>query len=88
LIQKLGLNKKFAKLYFNFQDKQPHEFKDEVIRKLHLQAYVDDDFPLLKYVAKRNKKTMFYWLTNTKKKQMLTRNIAAINKLSDIFSEK
>ena len=84
LVKKYNLDTLFDGLYFNYENKQPHMFKNEVIRGLELDMYIDDDFPLLKYVAKENKKTKFYWLTN-KKKQMLTKNISSINNLSDIF---
>jgi hypothetical protein len=47
--------------------------------------YVDDDFHLLKYVAKQNKKTKFFWLNEKKNNALLTRNIIAIKHLPDIL---
>lgn len=84
LIKKYHFNDMFDGLYFNYENKQPHLFKNEVIKSLKLDMYIDDDFPLLKYVAKENKKVKFFWLTN-KRKQMLTKNISSINSLSEIF---
>lgn len=85
LVKKYGLDQVFDGLYFNYENKQPHVFKNEIIASLNLDMYIDDDFQLLKHVAKENKKTKFYWLTK-KKKQMLTKNIFSINSLSDLFS--
>lgn len=86
LTRRLGFNKIFTKMFFNFENKQPHEFKNEIIKKLHLHMYIDDDFPLLKYVAKDNKDTQFFWLSKRKKPEKLTRNITAIHNLSDILT--
>ncbi|HUD44683.1 MAG TPA: hypothetical protein VMR41_04030 [Patescibacteria group bacterium] len=86
LMHKKGFDKIFDGMYFNFSNKQPHEFKDEVLKKLHIDRYVDDDFSLLKYEAKHNKNTQFFWLNPQKGKHMLTRNITAINNLSDILN--
>lgn len=87
IMQNLELDAIFDEVYFNFENKQPHEFKQAIINKLHLDIYVDDDFELVKYIAKHNKKTQFYWLTKKRKQDKLTRNIIAIDKISDIFTK-
>ncbi|MEN9407991.1 MAG: hypothetical protein RLZZ455_1207, partial [Candidatus Parcubacteria bacterium] len=69
-----------------YENKQPHIFKNEVLEKLKLDVYVDDDFPLLKHVAKQQKNTQFFWLNTRRKPEKLTRNITAINNLSDILT--
>lgn len=84
LVKKHGFDKLFTKLYFNFENKQPHLFKSNVIQSLRLDMYVDDDLPLLKYVAKHNKKTHFYWL-NPDKVGHISHNITGVTKLSDIL---
>jgi len=80
-----GFDKIFDGMYFNFENKQPHIFKDEVLKKLKIDRYVDDDFHLLKYVAKQNKNTKFFWLNSQKKSHLLTRNITAISDLNDML---
>ncbi|CAN5201375.1 hypothetical protein BH11PAT1_BH11PAT1_7010 [soil metagenome] len=85
LVKKYHFDEIFHGLYFNYENKQPHLFKNEIIQALHLEMYIDDDFQLLKYVAKENKKTKFFWLTN-KKPQQLTKNIVSINSLPAIFA--
>jgi hypothetical protein len=85
LMKKQGFDEIFDGMYFNFQNKQPHKFKDEVLRRLDIDVYVDDDVYLLKYVAKKNKKTKFFWLNPQNDKHLITPNITAINNLMDIL---
>ncbi len=85
LVKKYRLDKIFEEMYFNFENRQPHIFKNKVLKKLNLDLYIDDDLSLLNYVAKENKKTKFFWLNHTKKNHRLADNIFAISKLSDIF---
>jgi hypothetical protein len=84
-MKKQGFDKIFDGMYFNYQNKQPHEFKNEVLHKLHIDLYVDDDLSLLKHVAKKNKMTQFFWLNPQKGKHSLTANITAINDLTDML---
>lgn len=86
LMQRQGFDKIFTGMYFNFTNEQPHLFKDRILKKLSLDIYVDDDFQLLKYIAKHNKKTQFFWLTRSKHKNLMTRNIIAIHQLPAILS--
>jgi hypothetical protein len=87
LVRKHGFDTVFDGLFFNFQNEQPHLFKREVIKKLQLDMYVDDDLPLLRYVARHNKRTKFYWL-NKKTTGQLSFNIRAITSLSEILPHK
>lgn len=85
LIKKYEFEQIFDQMFFNYNNMQPHEFKDEILKRLNLDIYVDDDFHLLKYVAKHNKKTTFYWFSGGSGKRKITRNIYAVSRLSDIF---
>jgi hypothetical protein len=85
LIKKHGLDKIFDKMYFNFDNRQPHIFKNQVIAKLKLDIYVDDDLSLLKYVAAHNTKTRFFWLNYQGKKGKQAKNITAITNLKELF---
>jgi hypothetical protein len=87
VINKYQLDKIFDELYFNFENKQPHLFKNDVIKKLHLDLYVDDDFSLINYVAKHNPQTKFYWLSAKKTGMDLLPNISKITHLPDIFNK-
>ena len=85
IVKKYHLDKIFDALYFNYENKQPHLFKNEVLKKLNLDIYIDDDLSLLKYVAKTNPATKFYWLNHKKENKTLPKNIISITKLEEIF---
>src|SRR3989344_4014384 len=82
LIERYKLNKIFNAMYFNYENKQPHEFKNEIIQKLKLDMYVDDDFQLVEYLSQKNPKTKFFWL-NKKIKKTLKENLFAIKNISE-----
>jgi len=85
LINKYELDKIFDEMYFNFDNKQPHLFKEEILKKLHLDLYVDDDLSLIKHVAKSNPNTKFFWLNTNNEKKSLPANVFEIKKLGEIF---
>lgn len=87
LIKKHGFDRIFDGLYFNFSDNQPHLFKNEIIKKLRIDLYVDDDLQLLEYLSKDNPKIKFFWLNNRQAKP-LRKNLFAIKNLSEMFSNK
>lgn len=83
VIKRYGLNKLFSKLYFNIDNKQPHFFKNSIIKKLRIDVYIDDDLSLLHFLAQKNKKTHFFWLNNTKTGKIAD-NITAITHISQL----
>lgn len=85
LVQRHGIHKLFKNLYFNFANQQPHVFKNQIIQKLKIDRYVDDDLHLLTFLAKKNPKKKFFWL-NKKQTKPLTKNLLAITKLPKILS--
>ncbi len=85
IIKKYQLDKMFDAMYFNYSNKQPHEFKNEIIKKLDLDMYIDDDLRLLEYLAKNNPKTKFFWLNKNLNKPMKN-NLIAINNISEMFT--
>ena len=84
IIKKYEFDKIFDDMFFNFEDQQPHTFKDEVIKKMKIDRYVDDDLPLLEFVSKNNPKVKFFWL-NKKVNKKLSSNLFAIKNLSEMF---
>ncbi|HVF69392.1 MAG TPA: hypothetical protein VNA13_02375 [Xanthomonadales bacterium] len=88
LVKRFDLDKVFDEMYFNFDNLQPHEFKNEVIKRLNLDIYVDDDLSLIKHVAKNNAKTKFFWLNQDQLNKSLSENIFAISKIEMIFEKK
>lgn len=85
LIKRYGLDKVFHAMHFNYGDKQPHHFKNEIIKKLHLDMYVDDDLQLLEHLTYKNPKIKFFWL-NKKISKPLEKNLFAIKHISEMFT--
>lgn len=73
----------FDGMYCNYENKQPHIFKNAIIKELHVDRYVDDDRDLLMYLAKHNSQTQFFWL-NKKIEGHITGNLFAITRLQQI----
>lgn len=84
ILKRYRIDTMFDEMHFNFDNKQPHEFKNELIKKLHIDRYVDDDLHLLKYMAEKNPDKKFYWL-NKNKNRPITKNVFAITSISDIM---
>ena len=59
LVKKYQLDNIFDKLYFNYDNKQPHEFKNEILQKLNLDIFVDDDLSLVGMLQKTTRKQNF-----------------------------
>ena len=85
LVKKYHLDKIFDELYFNFGNQQPHLFKNDIIKKLHLDLYVDDDLSLIQHVATDNPQTTFFWLNHHTGKKPLARNIFEIKQLPEML---
>ncbi len=85
LVKRYGLDTIFDGIYFNFDNKQPHVFKDEIIKKLKLDVHIDDDLSLIKFVAQHNPKIKFLWLNNKLNKDFIAANVFPISELKEIF---
>jgi len=83
IIKKYQLGDIFTHMYFNFDDKQPHLFKEEIIKNKNIGAYLDDDLPLLNYLSNSLPKVKFFWLS--RKNKQLKKNFQEINHLEKIF---
>ncbi len=77
----------FNKTIFNYDDKQPHIFKDEMIKKEKVGKFIDDDLELLMFLAKENPEVEFYWLEELKKTIELPRSIIHINNLEEFYQK-
>lgn len=84
LIKNHQLNSLFDELFFNFEDKQPHIFKNTVIKNLQVNRYVDDDLDLLEYLLTKNSNIKFFWY-NKKHHGYLKKNLFAITHLSQML---
>ncbi len=84
VVKKYKLDAIFDGLYFNYNNLQAHEFKDDKIKTLKINIYIDDDLALLKYLATNNKSVKFYWL-NPQVQKKLSTNLFAITSLQGVF---
>lgn len=84
VLKRYRLQNKFKELIFNYTNKQPHVFKNDMIKKLHIDVYIDDDLPLVKFLAKENPTVKFFWL-NKNKTGKLQNTITAIQNLPEAF---
>ena len=85
IVEKYQFDKIFDSMVFNFENQQPHVFKDKTIKELKIDLYVDDDLPLLEYLTDKNLKIKFFWLNNKQNKPM-SENLFAIRHLSQMFT--
>lgn len=84
-LKQYKLDSIFDGMYFNYNNQQAHIFKDEIIKKLHIDMHIDDDLSLINYVAKENPKTKFFWFNETEEKTPLAKNVTKIAKLEEIL---
>jgi len=83
LTSRLALEKIFKRMYFNYENEQPHHFKNRIVKELKIDKYIDDDLSLLKFLAKENPQTVFFWLNGSIKKK-LSDNLVALTHIDDL----
>jgi len=83
------LRKDFDGIHFNFENKQPHIFKENVIKKLQITHYVDDDLDLLVYLSKKMPENNFFWITDKKNHSYKNpkKNIIIIKSIKNLFAK-
>ncbi|HVT01447.1 MAG TPA: hypothetical protein VHE53_04415 [Patescibacteria group bacterium] len=81
--KKHNISKFFEKMYFNYENQQPHLFKDRVIKKENIKKFIDDDLDLLQYLSAKNPEVEFYWVTPNIAKVNLPKNIKMIRNLKE-----
>lgn len=84
IMKRYSLTHLFQQTFFNIQNLQPHEFKNRMIKEKNIDVFIDDDLSLLKYLAKNNVKTVFYWL-NDDSDNTMGKNLFAVTTLQKIL---
>lgn len=88
IIEKYHLDQYFDGVYFNYKNQQPHLFKEETIKKLGIEKYIDDDLDLALYLSSKMPQLKIYWLKNKEGgKIVLPKNVIPISGISE-FMEK
>lgn len=87
-LEKEKIEKYFSGIYFNFKNQQPHVFKMNTIKKLKIDAYVDDDIDLLVYLSKNDSSLKLFWITdtNTHEYTTLPSTIHKIKNISELYT--
>lgn len=85
ILKKYDLNKYFDGVYFNFDNKQPHIFKEETIKKLKIDTYIDDDLQLSLYLSKNVPGLKIFWVKDGRAVDLvLPKNVIPIKDLVDL----
>jgi len=77
-LEKIGAKKIFTRCYYNKTNQQPNEFKENMIKKLKLDIYVEDNWDIIEKLNHHTNAQIF-WLTN-----ILDRNIPYQLKFSSL----
>lgn len=85
ILKKYQLKKYFYRIYLNSDNLQPHIFKEEILKKLNLDLFIEDDFMLLKYLSGRFSKIKLLWY-NEGESAKLPEGIKHIKSLNEIYT--
>lgn len=85
LLKRDRLERLFKGIYFNFDNGQPHTFKEKILRKHKISAYVDDDLELLRYLSAKLPFVTFFWITPRNDIVVRRKNIIKIKTLVDFY---
>lgn len=87
ILNKYKLDKYFDGIYFNYNNQQPHAFKEETIKKLKIDTYIDDDLDLAFYLAKKIPTLKIYWVKDGRHEEHdLPKNITAVKDLEELYN--
>lgn len=84
-LKKSKIDNFFEKIFLNLKDEQPHFFKEKVIKDLKVDFFVDDDLPLISYLATALPRVKFFYLRR-KGKEKKHQVVCLIESLSEIFN--
>lgn len=73
----------FRKMFFNYDDEQPHIFKERILRETDIDKFVDDDFDLLFYLSRRNPNISFYWVSPRGFQKKLPENLVRVKDVNE-----
>ncbi|MGB9637212.1 MAG: hypothetical protein ACPLY7_00230 [Microgenomates group bacterium] len=65
-LKKRNINGIFKEVFINLSDEQPHLFKEEKLKEIKAEIFVDDDYLLADYLAQKNFCRIFCYSKNIK----------------------
>lgn len=83
LLQKYRLDQLFTKVLLNTNNEQPHLFKENKIKNLKIDLYIDDDLDLLKYLKQHCPQTQLIWY-NPKTTPLVLDGLRQIKNLEEV----
>ena len=88
-LDKNKLKNEFYEIHFNFENSQPHLFKERTIKSKNITHYVDDDLDLLVFLSNKNPSLNLFWLTKNKKSNYknLPPSIKMIKSIKEFYSK-
>lgn len=85
ILKKYSLDKYFDGVHFNYDNKQPHIFKEETIKKLKIDTYIDDDLQLSLFLSKSLPHLKIFWVKNGNAADVeLPKNVIPIKNLKEL----
>ena len=87
---RLNAKSVFTEVLYNKNNKQPHEFKKQVIEKLNLDIFVEDNWDIIKLLTqkKRNSLTIL-WITNFLDRVIPYQNkFSSLNQIMDFLEKR
>lgn len=61
---KLNHKKHFTNTIYNKNAKQPHQYKAELIEKMNLDIFIDDNWDIVKALAEKYPQKKIFWVSN------------------------
>lgn len=88
-MDKHKMKKEFNEIYFNFNNMQPHLFKEKIIKKNNITHYIDDDLDLLVYLSKKIPDNTYLWISRNKRGSYknLPENIKMIKNIRELYTK-
>lgn len=62
-VKRNNLEHTFKEVIYNSKDEQPHEFKERIVKKLHLDIYIEDNLDIVQHLSKTTKAQVM-WIYN------------------------
>lgn len=88
LFAKENLSQYFDGVYFNYNNLQPHQFKEQTIRRLKIDTYIDDDLDLAQYLSQRLPSLRIFWVHGGKRGiREVPKGIIPIKDLSEFIGK-
>ncbi|MEX1052412.1 MAG: hypothetical protein WEC80_01030 [Patescibacteria group bacterium] len=87
---KLDAKSVFTKVLYNKNNKQPHKFKEDMIKKYNLDVFVDDNWDIVQLLSEKKRKALtILWITNFLDQTILFPNkFRSLNQVIDYLEKK